>query len=77
VIHTDSLLSPQSIVAIIILIIVAGTVLGVFWRGDAAIMNSIAGLVVGSGIGAVTGFYFGSSRSSQVKDVLLAQKVDT
>jgi hypothetical protein len=73
----DSWHSPQTIIAIGILIIVAGTVFGVFWKGDAAIMNTIAGLVVGSGIGSITGFYFGSSRGSQVKDVLLANKTQS
>jgi len=72
--HVDSIYSPQTIIALAVLAIVAGTVIGVFVKGDAPMMNTIAGLVVGAGIGSVTGFYFGSSRGSQAKDVLLAQR---
>lgn len=72
--HVDSLYSSQTIIALAVLAIVAGTVIGVFLKGDGPMMNTIAGLVVGSGIGSVTGFYFGSSRGSQQKDVLLAQR---
>ena len=72
--HVDSLRSSQTVIALAVLTIVAGTVIGVFLKGDAAMMNTIAGLVVGAGIGSVTGFYFGSSRGSQVKDTLLAQQ---
>jgi len=75
--HGDSIYSPQTIIALAVLAIVAGTVIGVFIKGDPPMMNTIAGLVVGSGIGSVTGFYFGSSRGSQAKDVLLAQRAAT
>lgn len=51
--------APQTIIALVVLAIVAGTIVGVFLLGDAAMRNTIGGLVVGTGLGSVTGYYFG------------------
>jgi len=71
----ESWYSPSTIIAILVLLMVSGTIVGVFLKGDAPMMNTIAGLVVGSGIGSVTGYYFGSSKGSAVKDKILADKI--
>lgn len=70
----DSLLSPQFILlneAMLLVGIVAGAVI---WRGDASQINLVLGAVIGYG-SAVMQFYFGSSRSSQAKDDVIASKV--
>lgn len=73
----DSLWSPQTVIALCVLVIVAGTVIGVFLKADLPTVNTIAGLVVGSGLGGVVGFYFGSSRGSQAKDERAAAATTT
>lgn len=68
----DSLGSQQFILAIIVLGIVAGTIVAVFLKGDPAVQNVVAGTVIGTGMGGVVGFFFGSSKGSQNKDALMA-----
>jgi hypothetical protein len=68
----DSLGSQQFVLATIVLTIVAGTVIAVFLKGDPAVQNVVAGTVIGTGMGSVVGFYFGSSKGSQNKDSILA-----
>jgi len=74
---SDSLWSPQVVIALVVLAITAGTVAGVFVLGDAPMRNTIGGLVVGTGLGSVTGFFFGSSKGSQNKDAALAAAIPT
>jgi uncharacterized membrane protein YfcA len=70
----DSLLSPQFILAGFTMAIVAGTVSAVLMHGDDGNIKLVLGFVfgMGSGVGA---FYFGSSKSSQAKDAVLAEKI--
>lgn len=68
----DSLGSQQFILAIIVLGIVAGTIAAVFWKGDPSVQNVVSGTVIGTGMGGVVGFFFGSSKGSQNKDAILA-----
>jgi hypothetical protein len=70
----DSLLSPQFILAGITMGIVAGTVAAVLLHGDDGNIKLVLGFVFGLGSG-VGGFYFGSSKSSQAKDAVLASQV--
>jgi hypothetical protein len=70
----DSLINPQFILAAATMLIVAGTVAAVVWHGDDGNVKLVLGFVfgMGSGVGA---FYFGSSKSSQSKDAVLAAQV--
>ena len=68
----ESLWTPQVVVAAGVLLIVAGTVAGVFVKADITVITAIAGVVVGTGFGSVCGFYFGSSQGSERKTDLLA-----
>lgn len=70
----DSLINPQFILAAVTMLIVAGTVAAVVWHGDDGNVKLVLGFVfgMGSGVGA---FYFGSSKSSQSKDAVLASQV--
>ena len=70
-VNVDSLRSPQFIIAIAFIAIVAGVLASVTYRGDAAQINLVLGFVFGVGT-TVGGFYFGSSRSSQSKDATIA-----
>lgn len=70
----DSLTSPQFILASITMAIVAGTVAAVLFHGDDGNIKLVLGFVFGLGSG-VGGFYFGSSKSSQAKDAVLAAQV--
>lgn len=69
----DSLRSPQFVIAIVVLATVDFAVGMAFWRGNEALINTVVGLVVGSGFGGVIGFYFASSVSSQRKDAAPTQ----
>jgi len=69
---TEPILTQQGIIAIMLLLIGAATVGGVFYKGDSATINTIAGVVIGATIGGVSGFYFGSSKGSQAKDATIA-----
>lgn len=74
--------NPAFIVAILILLMVGGVVFTVLYR-DVVFSGSIAfssdmqsfviGAVVGSAFTAVVSFFFGSSRSSSAKDVLIGE----
>ncbi len=68
----DVLLSPQTIIALIGMLIVAGTVIGVFLKGDPPTLQLVVGLVIGTYGGSVFSFYFGSSKGSQQKDATIA-----
>lgn len=68
----EVLWSPQTVIALVVLAIVAATVAGVFVKGDGPIIDTISGLVIGTGLGGVCGFFFGSSTGSQKKDAALA-----
>lgn len=67
----DSLISPQFVLAVMTMAIVAGTVGAVLWHGDDGNIKLVLGFVFGLGSG-VGGFYFGSSQSSQKKDLTIA-----
>ena len=64
----QSMKSPQSVIALFGLVIVAGVIAGVFWRGDAQLITAVSMSTLGIITGAVFGFYFGSSTGSQAKD---------
>ena len=66
----DSLRSPQFLIANEIMLLVAFVVFMVFQRGDGALVNTVVGLIVGTGFGGVVGFYLHSSVSSQRKDAV-------
>jgi hypothetical protein len=71
--QAEPLWSPQLIIALYGLTIVAGTILGVFLYKDLSpLQGGIAGSAIGTGFGGIVGFYFGSSKSSQNKDTTLA-----
>lgn len=63
-----SLRSPQTIIALYGMTIVAGVLGGIFWKGDAQLITAVSMSVIGMIVGGVTGFYFGSSTGSQTKD---------
>lgn len=67
----EPLITPQSIIAIMAMLIVAGTVAAALMLGDASMRSQTVGGVMAIG-SAVTGFYFGSSSGSQKKDAALA-----
>lgn len=64
----DSMRSPQTIIALLGLGLVAATIGGVFWRGDTATQQLVIGIVIGSYGKDIFGFFFGSSAGSQRKD---------
>ena len=66
----DSLRSPQFIIAMMLILLLWFIVVMVFFRADATLINTVTSLTIGTVLGALTGFYFGSSTSSQRKDVL-------
>lgn len=68
----DSLWTPQTIIALSTLVIVGGTILGVFHIADLPTINTVAGLVIGAGMGPVSQYYFGSSASGRNKDNAIA-----
>ncbi len=70
----ESLLSPQFLLGAGILAIVAAVSAAVIYRGDAAQINLVLGAVFGLGSMA-SGFFFGSSKSSQGKDAVIAAKM--
>lgn len=72
----DSLWTPQSITAMYGLTIVAGTIVGVFLKGDAPTLQLVVGLVLGTFGSSIFSFYFGSSKGSQTKDAANARLQD-
>lgn len=69
----NSLWTPQTVVALSGIIIVAGTIAGVFWKGDAPTLQLVVGLVIGGYGSGIYNFYFGSSKGSQDKDTTSAR----
>jgi len=67
----DRLWSPQTIVGMFAMAIVAGTIAAIFLVGDKPTIAQTVGGVMTMG-GTVIGFYFGSSRGSQAKDAVIA-----
>ena len=59
--------SPQTIVALLLLVILAGTVGAVFVYHDPQTVSQTVGGVLGIG-GTVAGYYFSSTLSSRKKD---------
>lgn len=74
-VSNDSLVNQTFIIAIGTLCIVAGTVAAVFMFSSAEVQNVIAGSVIGTGMGGVVGFYFGSTKGSQSKDATIQAAV--
>lgn len=70
-IPAEPLITPQSIIAVMAMVIVAGTVAAALMLGDASMRSQTVGGVMAIGSG-VTGFYFGSSSGSQKKDAMRA-----
>lgn len=70
----DNLWSPQTLVALYGITIVAAAIAGVFIKGDVPTIQLVIGVVLGYG-SAVFSFYFGSSKGSQNKDAALAASV--
>lgn len=68
----DTLWTPQTVVALGILAIVGGTILGVFHIADLPTINTVSGMVIGTGMGGVCGYYFGGSASGRNKDIAIA-----
>lgn len=64
---TDKLLTQQSVIAYVVLAIVAATVGHTLYTGDVQLRSQVLGAVLGVG-GMVVGYYFGSSKGSQDKD---------
>jgi ABC-type xylose transport system permease subunit len=58
----DSLQSPTFVIAVLLILVAAGTIAGLFWRGSPEVIASLSGMVVGGIIGAVTGYFFGASK---------------
>ena len=73
----DLLWTPQTIIALAGILIVAGTIIGVFWKGDAPTLQLVVGLVIGTFGSSIFQFYFGSSKGSQDKDVTIATQAAT
>jgi hypothetical protein len=72
----DTLWSPQTIVGLFAMTIVAGTIAAIFRVGDPpTIAQTVGGVMTIAG--TVIGFYFGSSKGSQSKDAALATSTPT
>lgn len=61
------LLAPQTIIALVVLVIFAGTIVGVFLSGDATSKAQTVGGVIALA-GAAGSFFFSSSSGSKTKD---------
>ena len=72
----DNLWSPQTLVALYGITIVAAAIAGVFIKGDVPTIQLVIGVVLGYG-SAVFSFYFGSSKGSQNKDAALIAATPT
>lgn len=64
----EPLLTAQTLIALAGVVMVAGTIIGVFLKGDPPTLQLVVGLVMGTFGSSIFQFYFGSSRSSQRKD---------
>ena len=70
--HADPLVTPQFVIALVGLAVLAGTIAAVFTVKEVtALQGTIAGSVI-SGCLGIFGFYFGSSKGSQNKDATMA-----
>ena len=67
----DPLLTPQTVIALFGMTIVAGTVVAVFALGTAEVRSQTVGGVLAMG-GMIVSFFFGSSKGSQQKDATIA-----
>lgn len=63
----ESWTSPQTVIALLFLAILGGTVGAVFWFHDAQTVSQTVGGILGIA-GMVTGYYFSSTSSSRKKD---------
>jgi H+/Cl- antiporter ClcA len=70
----EPLWTPQTIIALIGLAIVGGTVAAVFTKGDTGSQQLVTGIVLGTFGAAIFSFYFGSSKGSQAKDAQASAK---
>lgn len=73
---TESLWTPQTVIGLIGMAIVAGTVAAVLAFGDPQTKAQTVGGVLTMG-GAIVAFYFGSSKGSQQKDATIAAQATT
>lgn len=58
----DSLKSPTFIVTVLLILLVAGTVYGVFRQSSPEVQSTIAGSLVTGIIGGLTGYFYGASK---------------
>ena len=65
----DRKLSPQFVIAVMLIVLIYFIVVMVFLRSDPTLINTVTSLTIGTVLGSLTGFYFGSSTSSQRKDI--------
>jgi uncharacterized membrane protein YfcA len=63
----ESWKSPQTVIAVVLLMILGGTVGAVFWFHDAQTVSQTVGGILAIA-GSVAGYYFGSTASSHKKD---------
>ena len=68
----DRYSSPQVGMAFLLIIVGSVVVFGVYMKGSPELFASIAGMVIGATIGAVSTFAFGSSKGSQDKTAAAA-----
>jgi muramidase (phage lysozyme) len=67
--------NPTFIIALVVMVLVTVVVAAVLFKGGFStdMQAFVIGAIVGSALTAVLGFYFGSSRSSSAKDVLIGE----
>ncbi len=58
----ESLQSQTFIVSVLLILLVAGTVFGVFLRASLEVISTISSLVIGATLGAICGFYYNASK---------------
>jgi hypothetical protein len=67
--------NPTFIIALVVMVLVTVVVVAVLFKGGFStdMQAFVIGAIVGSALTAVLSFYFGSSRSSSAKDVLIGE----
>lgn len=70
----ESWTSPQTVIALLLLAILGGTVGAVFWFHDAQTVSQTVGGILGIA-GMVAGYYFGSTATSRKKDETISNLV--
>lgn len=70
----DSLMNPQFLLATFTMLIVAGMVAAIMWKGDDGNIKLVIGYVFGAAT-TISSFFFGSSKSSQAKDTALVAQL--